>query len=84
MRIVTFSEARNNLKSVLDQLVSDASHTIISRRDTDDAVLMSLNYFTSLMETASLLRVPANRAHLAKSIERYQRGDTAQHGLIDD
>ncbi len=84
MRIVTFSEARNNLKSVLDQVVSDADHTIISRRDADDAVVMSLEYFTSLMETASLLKVPANASHLTASIEQYQHDETEQHGLVDD
>jgi len=43
MRVVNFSEARNRLKSILDQVVNDSDYTIISRRDTDDAVVMSLD-----------------------------------------
>ena len=84
MRVVSFSEARNKLKSVLDQVVNDADYTVITRRDSEDAVVMSLDQFNGLMETVHLLKSPANAAHLAKSIKQYQTGRTEQHGLIDD
>ncbi|MCD6526804.1 MAG: type II toxin-antitoxin system prevent-host-death family antitoxin [Desulfuromonas sp.] len=84
MRVVNFSEARNHLKSVLDQVVDDADYTIISRRDSEDAVVMSLDQFNGLMETVHLLKSPANAAHLAKSIEQYRAGNVEQHGLADD
>ena len=84
MRIVNFSDARNRLKSVLDQVVNDADYTVISRRDAEDAVVMSLDHFNSLMETVHLLKSPANAAHLARSIEQYQSGQTQDHGLTDD
>lgn len=38
MRIVNFSEARNSLKLIIDQLIDDAGHTVITRRDTPAAV----------------------------------------------
>ena len=84
MKVVNFSEARNQLKTVLDQVVNDADYTIISRRDADDAVVMSLDHFNSLMETVHLLKSPANAAHLSKSIQQYQDGKIKQHDLIDD
>ncbi|MEN8177895.1 MAG: type II toxin-antitoxin system prevent-host-death family antitoxin [Pseudomonadota bacterium] len=84
MKVVNFSEARNHLKSVLDKVVADADCTIISRRDADDAVVMSLDYYNSLIETVHLLKSPANAAHLAKSIEQYRKGKTKEHGLLDD
>jgi len=84
MRVVNFSDARNNLKLVLDQVAQDADYTVITRRDAEDAVVMSLEQFNSLMETFHLLKSPANAAHLAKSIKQYQSGKTKQHGLIDD
>ncbi|MBV1915009.1 MAG: type II toxin-antitoxin system prevent-host-death family antitoxin [Pseudomonadales bacterium] len=84
MRVVNFSEARNKLKQVLDQVVNDADCTIISRRDADDAVVMSLDHFNSLMETVHLLKSPANAAHLAKSIAQYRSGKAEIHGLTDD
>ena len=84
MKVVNFSEARNQLKTVLDQVVDDADYTIISRRDADDAVVMSLDHFNGLMETVHLLKSPANAAHLSKSIKQYQDGKTKQYDLTDD
>jgi len=84
MNVVNFSEARNQLKSVLDQVVADVDCTIISRRDAEDAVVMSLEHYNSLMETVHLLKSPANAAHLEKSIEQYRKGNTLQNGLIND
>ncbi len=83
MKVVNFSEARNHLKSVLDQVVNDADYTIISRRDSEDAVVMSLDQFNGLMETVHLLKSPANAIHLEKSIEQYRKGKTNIHGLVD-
>ncbi|MEN8169573.1 MAG: type II toxin-antitoxin system prevent-host-death family antitoxin [Pseudomonadota bacterium] len=84
MRVVNFSDARNRLKSVLDQVVDDSDCTVISRRDAEDAVVMSLDHFNALMETVHLLRSPANAAHLAKSITQYRSGKIESHGLVDD
>ncbi|SEL16056.1 antitoxin YefM [Ectothiorhodospira marina] len=84
MRVISFSEARSKLKSVLDQVVSDADYTIITRRDAEDAVVMSLDQFNGLMETVHLLKSPANAAHLSKSIKQYRAGKTKQHELTDD
>ncbi len=83
MNVVSFSQARNSLKTVLDSVVNDADCTIISRRDAEDAVVMSLNYYNSLMETVHLLRSPANAAHLAKSIAQYQQAQVIQRELVD-
>ena len=68
MRIVSFTEARNGLKSVLDGVVNDADCTIITRRDSEDAVVMSMDYYNSLMETIYLSRSPANAAHLTNQL----------------
>jgi antitoxin YefM len=84
MKVINFSEARNRLKSVIDQVVDDEDFAIITRRDADDAVVMSLNHFNGLMETVHLLKSPANAAHLNKSIQQYRSGKTKQNELIDD
>jgi antitoxin YefM len=84
MRIVSFTEARNGLKSVLDQVVNDADCTVITRRDSEDAVVMSLDYFNSLMETVYLLKSPANAEHLRKSIEQYREGNAQERDLLGD
>ncbi|WP_417879861.1 type II toxin-antitoxin system Phd/YefM family antitoxin [Vibrio sp.] len=84
MRIVSFTEARNSLKTVLDGVVNDADTTVITRRDSEDAVVMSLDYYNSLMETVHLLRSPKNAEHLNRSIEQYRSGKPTERELIDD
>jgi len=83
MQILSYSEARNNLKSVLDTCIDNADVTIIHRRDGEDAVVMGLNYYNSLIETLHLLSSPANAAHLAQSIDEYRTGQAIERKLIN-
>ncbi|MBE9166759.1 type II toxin-antitoxin system prevent-host-death family antitoxin [Pleurocapsales cyanobacterium LEGE 06147] len=84
MKVITFTEARNKLKNVLDRVVEDADYTIITRRDADNAVVMSLDYFNSLLETVHLLKSPANAVHLEKSIAQYRQGQVTEKDLLDE
>ncbi|ASO31111.1 type II toxin-antitoxin system prevent-host-death family antitoxin [Vibrio anguillarum] len=83
MRIVSFTEARNSLKSVLDAVVNDADTTVITRRDSEDAVVMSLDYYNSLMETVHY-SFAANAEHLHRSIAQFKAGKVSQRDLIDE
>jgi len=62
-------------------VIDDADCTIITRRDTEDAVVMSLDYYNSLMETVYLLKSPANAAHLSESIAQFQQGKVQERAL---
>ena len=73
MRVINFSDARNQFKQVIDQVVDDADFTVIARRDAQDAVVMSLDTFNSLMETLHLMNSPANASHLEKPITQYKK-----------
>jgi len=84
MRIISFSEARNSLKTVLDQVVEDVSCTVITRRDSEDAVVMSLEHYNSLMETVYLLKPPANAHRLLASIEQFDQGQLIETRLLDE
>lgn len=84
MKVVSFSEARNSLKTVLDRVVADADYTIVTRRDAEDVVVMSLDSFNSLMETVHLLKSPANAAHLDRSIAQFKQGKAVVRDLLDD
>jgi antitoxin YefM len=83
MRVINFSDARNQFKQVIDQVVSDCDVAIISRRDADDAVVMSLNTYNSMMETLYLLKSPPNVKHLEKSLAQYRKGQTKEKTLVD-
>jgi antitoxin YefM len=84
MKVVSFSEARSSLKTVLDRVVEDADYTIVTRRDAEDVVVMSLESFNSLMETVHLLKSPANAAHLERSISQFKQGKAVVRDLLDD
>ena len=83
MRVINFSDARNNLKQLIDRVVEDADVAVIARRDAPDAVVMSLDTFNSWMETVHLLKTPANAAHLAKSIRQLRSGKARERKLVD-
>ena len=51
MRVVNFSEARQRLKSVLDSVASDTDFTVVTRRDAEDVVVMSMTMFNKMVET---------------------------------
>ena len=84
MRIVSYTEARNNLKTVLDGVEADADIAIITRRDGADAVVMSLAQYQSMAETLHLLSSPANAAHLAESIAQYRTGQARRRALVPE
>ena len=83
MQVVSLTEAQQQLDSVIDRVADDADVTIITRQGSGDAVVMSLDHYSSLMETVHLLEAPANAAHLAESIKQYNEGKVREHGLLD-
>lgn len=84
MRIVSFTEARNRLKSVLDGVANDADCAVITRQDAKDVVVMSRDYYNSLMESVHLLKSPANAAHLAQSIEQFKTGQLVERDMMNE
>lgn len=84
MQVFTYTDARNNLKTVLDRVVDDADVALITRKEGQHAVVMGQDYYNSLMETMHLVSSPANAAHLAKSIAQLRQGQTVQRELIED
>ena len=81
MRIINYSDARSSLKSVLDTVNSDADITVITRRDASDAVVMSFDYYQSMVETLHLVASTANANHLAQSIAQHKAGKAKLRNL---
>ena len=84
MQAITYSEARNNLASHLDRVVSDSDITIITRQKAEPAVLMSLREYEAIMETMHLLR-GKNGPRLLKAVDDIKRGrNLKEHKLLDE
>jgi antitoxin YefM len=83
MKTINFSDARNNLKQVLDRVIDDADVTIITRRDAEDVVVMPLATWNSWQETEYLLASPANARHLREAIARLNEGKFVHGELIE-
>ena len=75
MRTVSFAHARKNLRSLINEVCENSEPTVIVNRESrDQAVLISISDYQSLEETAYLLRTPANRAHLERSLKDVRDG----------
>lgn len=84
MHVFTYSDARNNLKLVLDKVVNDADVAFITRKEGGHAVVMGQDHYNSLMETLYLLSSPNNTNHLNESIAQLRSGQVIKKELIED
>ena len=68
----TYSNARNNLASLLEKVTGDQEIVVINRRGREDVALISASELSRLLETAHLLRSPKNAERLLKALRRAQ------------
>jgi antitoxin YefM len=69
----TYTRLRDNLATVLDQVVEDQEVVIVRRRGAPDVALIPADELAGLIETAHLLRSPANAKRLLSAFRRAQR-----------
>lgn len=82
MNILTFSEARAGLKTVMDDVCKDHAPTVITRVSGEHVVMLSLADFNSMEETIYLLRSPKNASRLMESIAQLESGKAQIRELI--
>ena len=78
MTTVSYSVLRQNLARFLDKAQDDSDEIIVTRGKGRSAIILSLDDFLSLQETAYLLSSPNNRKHLAKSMREAKTGKTVR------
>jgi antitoxin YefM len=71
---VSYTAARENLASMMDKVCADHDALIITRKRDQSVVMLSLEDYESLEETAHLLRSPANARRLLQSIHTLESG----------
>lgn len=74
MNAITYSSARANLAETMDKVCRDHDPVIITKKRDKAVVMMSLEDYEALEETAYLMRSPANAARLVKSLEEMKQG----------
>ncbi|MHA6509810.1 type II toxin-antitoxin system Phd/YefM family antitoxin [Tessaracoccus sp. Y1736] len=83
MKTMSYTESRARYAEVLDSVVNDREEVVITRAGHDPVVIMSLDDYESLRETAYLMRSPANARRLLDAMERLEAGRGQAHDLID-
>jgi antitoxin YefM len=83
VKAITYTAARQNLAKTMDKVCKDRSPVIVTRRSSNSVVIMSLEDFEALEETAYLLRSPKNTRRLIESIAQLENGKGAERELIE-
>ncbi len=83
MKTMSYTESRAKYAEVLDAVVNDREEIVITRVGHEPVVIISLQDFESLRETAYLMRSPANARRLLDAMERLEAGDGQPHDLVD-
>lgn len=83
MKAITYTAARENLASTMDRVCIDHDPVIITRNRDQAVVMLSLDDYESLQETAYLLRSPANARRLLASIESLNAGQNIRKDIKD-
>lgn len=74
MNAITYTAARENLAATMDKVCDDREPVIITRNRDQAVVMVSLEDYKALDETAYLLRSPANARRLLASIQQLESG----------
>lgn len=84
MKAVTYTDAKKNLKALIHQVCQDSEPTVIvDSGRKEQAVLISIEDFQAMEETAYLLGTPANRAHLERSLKQANEGKLVDYPADD-
>ncbi len=81
MKAISYTNARSNLAKTMEKVCEDHDPVIITRRNENSVVMMSLEDYQALEETAYLLRSPKNARRLLESIAQLESGDGTEREL---
>jgi len=84
MNAFSYTYVRNHLAEVTDKVCQDHAPVVVTRQGAEAVVILSLEDYRSMEETAYLMRSPANAARLTESIASLARGEGRERPLIED
>ena len=83
MEVVSYTNARNNLAKTMEKVIKDHTPLIITRKNEDAVVLISLEDYEAMEETTYLLQSPKNAQRLLESILELESGDGQERELLE-
>lgn len=83
MEAITYSHTRQHLAEIMNKVGDDRAPVLITRQSGNPVVMMSLDDFNALEETAYLMRSPRNAKRLMESIEQLANNGGTKRDLID-
>ena len=84
MEAVSYSDLRKNLKSYLDHVYQDHDPLIVTRKNNENVVMISMEEYNSLIETNYLMANEANAKHLMKSMNQAKTHKLHVKKLIEE
>ena len=83
MRAISYTAVRSNLAQTMKKVCEDHDPVIITRRNNESVVMISLEDYEALNETAYLLQNPRNAKRLLEAIEELESGKGKERKLIE-
>lgn len=83
MHTLTYTTARAKLAETMKQVCEDHEAVIITRQKEEPVVMLSLDDYKSMEETAYLLRSPKNARRLLESVAELIKGGGGEHSLAE-
>lgn len=83
MQSISYTAARSNLAKTMEQVIDDHSPIAITRKGEGAVVMISMEDYQALEETAYLLRSPLNARRLLESISELEDGKGEQRDLLE-
>jgi antitoxin YefM len=83
MDAISYTAARQNLAKTMEKVCQDRNPVIVTRKASGSVVIMSLEDYESLEETAHLLRSPENARRLMASIDQLEKGKGREGNIVE-
>jgi antitoxin YefM len=83
MDAIPYSHARSRLAKMMEKVCDDHAPVIITRKNHRSVVLLSLEDYQALEETAYLLRSPKNARRLLESVAELESGGGTEQELVE-
>ena len=84
MEAISYTSFRANLAHKMKEICENHLGIIVTRKDKESVVVLSLEDYRALEETAYLLRSPKNAKELMESIEEVEKGEAVEMELFEE